>query len=81
MIYLVKHTGGIEIQVTQEIYERCLKKKDYVCRIVDDKPIVQAPPAKVQKWPKRDTSGSWYTLSNGKRIKGKRNAEKEQAKL
>ena len=81
MIYLVKHTGGIELQVTQEVYERCQKKKDYECRTIDDRPIAPAPPVKVQKWPRKDATGPWYTLSNGKRFKGKRNAEKEQAKL
>jgi hypothetical protein len=84
MIYLVKHIGGIEIQVTEEVYRRCLGKKDYECRIVDMKPIEPAPPVKFERtkrWPKKDETGPWYTLSNGKRFKGKRNAEKEEAKL
>lgn len=81
MIYLVKHTGGIELEVTEEIYNRCNGNKEYQCRIYDPKPFVPSPPKKIESWPRKDESGPWYTLSNGKRIKGKRNAETEQAKL
>lgn len=83
MIYLVKHKGGVEIQVTEEIYKQRLKSKDHKCRIIDNTPRKPEPPKKIEpeKWPKKDKNGPWYTLSNGKRIKGKANAVKEQDKL
>ena len=78
MIYLVKHKQGVELQVNAEIYKRCQQSEDYTCRILGAEPI--KPIAKVV-YPIKDEGSPWYTLSNGKRIRGEAKANQLQKEL
>lgn len=84
MIYFVKANWGVEYQVDKEIYDQYVDSPDHTCRVIGravSKPVPLTEPVKIQaKWPRKDEKGPWYTLSNGKRLRGKK-AFSEQAKL
>ena len=78
MIYLVKNNSGAEFQVDEELFHTLKGKKDYTCRILGAEPI--KPIAKVE-YPIKDEGSPWYTLSNGKRVRGEAKANELQKEL
>lgn len=94
MAYFVKNKSGAEFEVTKQVYDQCVNVDDYECRedsnarhTIIPEVFAKTEPTKAQptetnvmEYPKKDPTGSWYTLSNGKRYQGQK-AFAEQVKL
>lgn len=78
MIYIVKNSSGAEFQVDEKHFNQLRNDKDYSCRVLGAtsiKPIVKVV------YPIKDDGSPWYTLSNGKRVRGEVKANELQGKL
>ena len=84
-MYYVKNASGAEFEVPESQYNELKNDKNFTCWTAkDEEPKVFPKKEKEEKqvkYPIKDEDSPWYTLSNGKRYKGKKNALKEQAKL
>lgn len=84
MLYYVKNKSGNISDVTERIYKRCQKDDEYECWTEDPYKSVpkevedNAEPEK--EYPVR-TGGSWYLLSNGEKVQGKKEAIEAQKAL
>lgn len=79
---ILRNPRGRIVKVTPSMYSYLIKKGwEGVTEAVAKEPKRATNETTNHEWPKPPESGSWWTLSNGVKVRGEAKAVEEQAKL